>query len=241
MRDRPPARTRRGQGVTAQTWCSAGPRPRSSTPRRYGPERTRLGRQLGSSRSPARGTALRHPLPHRCRTRLEADLHVGRSRRCPPDVDPLRAPGSGRRTGSSTAPRRLPHARPTDPDCGARPHQRRNPSEHGVLKYRYRDSNSVAKPVTPVFIGFLGPISPAEGSWGQPETGHAAPHNALSLAPSFGAVFRAARGPGASTPRAAQRWVTGRPDHLSRGAEEPPTECPRHPGRTAGELCGPSR
>jgi hypothetical protein len=53
----------------------------------------------------------------------------------------------------------------------------------GFCEYRYRDSNCVANPVTPVFIGFLGPISPAGGSWGQAETGHAAPKMPPALPP----------------------------------------------------------
>jgi hypothetical protein len=66
----------------------------------------------------------------------------------------------------------------------------------GVSEYRYRDSNCVAHPVTPVFIGVFGSILPAGGSWGQPETGHAAPQNAPSFAPSLEARFEPPRGLG---------------------------------------------
>ena len=55
------------------------------------------------------------------------------------------------------------------------PQNAETPVNTGVLKYRYRDSNCVAHPVSPVFIGVFGSISPVGGCWGQPETGHAAP------------------------------------------------------------------
>ena len=58
---------------------------------------------IGSSRSradhAARGSPLRDLLLHRRRTRLEADIDLGRSRRCPPDLEPLRTPRSWRRRG----------------------------------------------------------------------------------------------------------------------------------------------
>ena len=63
----------------------------------------------------ARGTALRDLLLHRRRPRLEADLDVGRPRRCPPDLEPLRAPRPGRRragTASASMPSSRPHNRP---------------------------------------------------------------------------------------------------------------------------------
>ena len=84
---------------------------------------------------PARSASLRDLVLHRRRPGLEADLHLGRPRRCPPDLEPLRAPRAGRRRPGPGAPRCIPHAQPTNPDCGAhcgaRPQQRRNPRQHG--------------------------------------------------------------------------------------------------------------
>ena len=93
---------------------------------------------------PARGPALRDHLLHRRRTRLEADLDLGRTRRRPPDLEPIRPPRPGRRTA---ARQRLDAflTPPTPPEshahCGARPQARQTPVNTGALKYRYRDSN----------------------------------------------------------------------------------------------------
>jgi hypothetical protein len=65
----------------------------------------------------------------------------GPARRCPPDVETLRAPRARRRGHRKSASRRLPHTHTSDPDCDARPQERRNPEHTGVLQYRYRDSN----------------------------------------------------------------------------------------------------
>ncbi len=48
----------------------------------------------------ARGPPLRDLLLHRRRPRLEADLDLGRPRRCSPDLEPLRPPRSRRRGAS---------------------------------------------------------------------------------------------------------------------------------------------
>jgi hypothetical protein len=85
------------------------------------------------------------------------------------------------------------------------------------MRYRYRDSNCVANPVTPVFIGVFGPISPVGGSWGQPETGHAAPKMPPALPPVPAQYFEPLRGPGATTPGANLRLAldrVSRPVHL---------------------------
>ncbi len=84
-------------------------------------------------------------------------------------------------------------------------------------EYRYRDSNCVAHPVTPVFIGVFGFVSPAGGGWGQPGTGHAAPKMPLVLPPVSGRYFEPPRNPGGSTPGATLRPAldrVARPFHL---------------------------
>ena len=94
---------------------------------------------------PARGKTLRDLLLHRRRPRLEADLDLGRPRRCSPDLEPLRPPRPRRRRASPRAPRRLPQP-PTPITTVAQtvahdPQNAETPESSGVLKYRYRDSN----------------------------------------------------------------------------------------------------
>ncbi len=94
---------------------------------------------------PTRGTPLRDLLLHRGRSRLEADLDLGRPRRCPPDLEPLRAPRPRRRGASPAAARCVPDTHePTRLWRTTVAHDHKNdetPENTGVLKYRYRDSN----------------------------------------------------------------------------------------------------
>ena len=65
----------------------------------------------------------------------QADLDLGRPRRCPRDVEPLRAPRPRRRGHRTRAPRCLPDAAQNGTDCGAhcgaRPPERENPRIDG--------------------------------------------------------------------------------------------------------------
>ena len=172
----------------AQTSCSAGPRPRSSTRPRSGPRRTRRGSEPALSRSrPTRPDTARSRTsspPVSTGSRSPRGLVTATCAR-PGTVTATSSRAARTKPGSASTPSSTP---PSNPDCGARPHKRRNPREYGGPQYRYRDSNCVAHPITPVFIGFLRPISPAGGSWGQPETGHAAPKMPPVLPPVSGGI-----------------------------------------------------
>ena len=90
------------------------------------------------------------------------------------------------------------------------PQNDETPVNTGVLKYRYRDSNCVARPAIPVFIRVFASVSPAGGSWGQPETGHAAPKMPPVLSPVSRRYFEASRNLEGSTPGGPLRPAFGR-------------------------------
>ena len=67
-----------------------------------------------------RSAPLCDQLFHRGRARLEADQHVGRARRCAPNMEPLRASRTGRRAGGRSASIALPGASDCRANCRAR-------------------------------------------------------------------------------------------------------------------------
>ena len=181
--------TRRGQDVTVATSSSVARRPRRSSRRRSEHARTRRGSKPGSSRSlrTRRATA-------RSRTSSPPGLDWkqistwaghgdvrqtwNRYGHLVPDGEDL----ARERLDAFLTPPTVAHTVAHDLD------NEKTPESMGVLKYRYRDSNCVANPVTPVFIGFFG-LFARWGQLGAAWNRSPCPQNAPSFAPSFGAVF----------------------------------------------------